>query len=185
MTFSRLVGPDCGFFYSLHGSFETTMQSPNYYTYKEPRNRFQGINSASLCILAGRYDNPLPTRFLAPIEWLKIPALAMGGSEPNKNKVAVPTRQATLCLALIDCSKNTQAPWGARDRLGIGLLYRPPAYIGKSVSACSTVPCPWPQSTSTYKVPQCIVPSSEFGLSQRYTHKTSGFKTSGFKTSGF
>ncbi len=39
-----------------------------------PRNRFQGMNSASLCSLAGRYDNPLPPRFLAPIASLKIPA---------------------------------------------------------------------------------------------------------------
>jgi hypothetical protein len=41
----------------------------------EPRNRCQGINSASLCSLAGRYDNPIPTRCLAPIDFLKIPAL--------------------------------------------------------------------------------------------------------------
>jgi hypothetical protein len=40
----------------------------------EPRNRFQGMNSASLCSLAGMYGNPIPTRFLAPIERLKIPA---------------------------------------------------------------------------------------------------------------
>ncbi len=40
----------------------------------EPRNRFQGKNSASLCSLAGRNDNPIPTQFLAPIDWLKIPA---------------------------------------------------------------------------------------------------------------
>ncbi len=40
----------------------------------EPRNWFQGINSASLCSLAGRYDNPIPSRFLAPIDFLKIPA---------------------------------------------------------------------------------------------------------------
>jgi hypothetical protein len=33
------------------------------------------MNSASLCSLAGRYDNPLPHRFLAPIDSLKIPAL--------------------------------------------------------------------------------------------------------------
>ncbi len=33
------------------------------------------MNSASLCKLAGRYDNPLPPRFLAPIDSLKIPAL--------------------------------------------------------------------------------------------------------------
>ena len=40
----------------------------------EPKKRFQGINSASLFSLAGRYDNPLPTRFLAPIDCSKIPA---------------------------------------------------------------------------------------------------------------
>jgi hypothetical protein len=40
----------------------------------EPRNRFQGINSGSLCSLAGRYDNPIPTRFLSPKDCLKIPA---------------------------------------------------------------------------------------------------------------
>jgi hypothetical protein len=35
-----------------------------------PRNQF-----ASLCSLAVRYDNPIPTRFLAPIICSKIPAL--------------------------------------------------------------------------------------------------------------
>ncbi len=39
-----------------------------------PRNRFQGMNFASLCSLAGRYDNHLPPQFLAPIDSLKIPA---------------------------------------------------------------------------------------------------------------
>ncbi len=34
-----------------------------------------GIDSASLCSLAGRYDNPIPTRFLALIDCSKIPAL--------------------------------------------------------------------------------------------------------------
>ncbi len=34
--------------------------------------RFQGMNSASLCSLAGRYDNPIPPWFLAPIDSLKI-----------------------------------------------------------------------------------------------------------------
>jgi hypothetical protein len=39
------------------------------------RNRFHGIDSASLCSLAGRYDNPIPTRLLAPIDCSKIPEL--------------------------------------------------------------------------------------------------------------
>jgi hypothetical protein len=32
------------------------------------------MNSAILCSLAGRYDNPIPPPFLAPIDFLKIPA---------------------------------------------------------------------------------------------------------------
>jgi hypothetical protein len=45
--------------------------SPYFKTFMEPRNRLQGMNSASLCSLAGRYDNPIPS----PIDRLKIPAL--------------------------------------------------------------------------------------------------------------
>ncbi len=41
----------------------------------EPWNRLHGNDSARICSLAGRYDNPIPTRFLAPIESSKIPAL--------------------------------------------------------------------------------------------------------------
>jgi hypothetical protein len=52
-------------------------QSPNFYTFKESKNRFQGTNSARLCSLSGRYDNPIPTRFLAPKDCLKIPALML------------------------------------------------------------------------------------------------------------
>ncbi len=33
--------------------------------FKEPRNRFKGIDSARLCSRAGRYYNPILTRFLA------------------------------------------------------------------------------------------------------------------------
>jgi hypothetical protein len=40
----------------------------------EPENRFQETNSARLCSPAGRYDNLIPSRFLAPIDCLKIPA---------------------------------------------------------------------------------------------------------------
>jgi hypothetical protein len=36
--------------------------------------RSPGIDSASLCSLAGRYDNPIPTQFLASIDCSKIPA---------------------------------------------------------------------------------------------------------------
>ncbi len=33
------------------------IQSPYFYTFMEPRKRFQGMNSATLCSLVGRYDN--------------------------------------------------------------------------------------------------------------------------------
>jgi hypothetical protein len=37
-------------------------------------NRFRGIDFASLCSRTGRYGNPIPTWFLAPIDCSKIPA---------------------------------------------------------------------------------------------------------------
>ncbi len=46
-----------------------------FLNFEEHRNRLQGIDSASQCSLSGgRYDNPLPTRFLSPIDCSKIPA---------------------------------------------------------------------------------------------------------------
>jgi hypothetical protein len=48
-----------------------------FYTIMEPRNRFQGMNSASLRSLAGRYDDPILPRCLAPIDSLKIPAQSL------------------------------------------------------------------------------------------------------------
>ncbi len=48
----------------------------------EPRNRFQEINSAGLCSLAGRCDNSIPNRFLHPINCLKIPAQVAPACQP-------------------------------------------------------------------------------------------------------
>ncbi len=48
--------------------------APEFFNFKGAQDRFQGIDSASLCSLAGRYDNPIPTRFLVPIDCSKIPA---------------------------------------------------------------------------------------------------------------
>jgi hypothetical protein len=42
---------------------------------KGPRNRFQRLDTHSLCSLAGQYDNPIPNLFLALIDCSKIPAL--------------------------------------------------------------------------------------------------------------
>ncbi len=42
-------------------------QNPKFFNFQvqEPRNRFHGIDSASLCNMAGPYDNPIPTWFLS------------------------------------------------------------------------------------------------------------------------
>ena len=39
---------------------------------RKPKNQFQGINSASMCSLAGQYNNPITINFLAPLNCLKI-----------------------------------------------------------------------------------------------------------------
>ncbi len=49
--------------------------------------RRAGIDSTSLCSLAGRYDNPIPNRFLAPIDCSNIPAQVNGeGSRVTQAK---------------------------------------------------------------------------------------------------
>jgi hypothetical protein len=42
------------------------------------------MNSAILCSLACRYDNPFPPRFLAPIDCLKIPAQLFITKKPEE-----------------------------------------------------------------------------------------------------
>jgi hypothetical protein len=63
-----------------------------------PRNRFQGMNSASICSLAGRYDNPIPPRFLAPIDFLKIPVF----------EIIVHNRQA-FCYVMVLSPRRTES----------------------------------------------------------------------------
>ncbi len=67
----------------------------------EPRNRFQEIDSASLCSLAGRYDNHIPARFLDPIACSKIPALLY---PPFLSGVHPPPPSPILSLFLPKCS---------------------------------------------------------------------------------
>jgi hypothetical protein len=70
------------------------MPSPYFKTFMEPRNRFQGMNSASLCSLAGRYyDNPIPSRFLVPIDCIKIPA-------PDNLPAGLFFRKANKCFGI-------------------------------------------------------------------------------------
>ncbi len=67
-----------------------------FQTFKEPRNWFQGVDSASLCSLAVRYDNPITTRFLAPIDCSKIPAQNRTYSSPLGPTWANNSRQRNL-----------------------------------------------------------------------------------------
>ncbi len=60
--------------------FLASLPEPVLKTFMEPRNRSQGMNSVSLCSLAGRYDNPIPPRFQAPVDSWKIPALLYSAS---------------------------------------------------------------------------------------------------------
>ncbi len=67
------------------------------------------MNSASLCSLAGRYDNPLPLRFLAPIDFLKIPAQFMptavdegGGRATGADANPSPNRNKLISFVIID-----------------------------------------------------------------------------------
>ncbi len=46
----------------------------NVYGAQESIPRNDSASLMSLCSLAGQYDNPIPTQFLAPIDCLKIPA---------------------------------------------------------------------------------------------------------------
>ncbi len=56
--------------------------SRNFKTFKEPRNRFHGIISSSLCSLRAVTITPIPTWFLASIDCLKISALFSAGTLP-------------------------------------------------------------------------------------------------------
>ncbi len=67
--------------------------------FKRPRNRFQGMNFASLCSLAGRYDNPLPLRFLAPIDFKNSSSDPITLSETDLNllrNISTPNAQLAL-----------------------------------------------------------------------------------------
>jgi hypothetical protein len=72
----------------------------------EPRNQFQGMNSASLRRLAGRYDNPIPIRSLAPINCVK---------KFRLSKVTVPTdsdlEHCGTILFSITLRKNPLPGW--------------------------------------------------------------------------
>ncbi len=111
-----------------------------FLNFKEPRNRFQGIDSVSLYSLAGLYHNSIPTRFLSLIDGSKIPALA--GRYDN----TIPTR----FLASIECFKIPAQfhAFGSRMcRDGIFKLLRRPEI--DSIKLILSVYAAWRAGTTT------------------------------------
>ena len=104
------------------------------------------MNSASLCSLAGRYENPIPPQCLAPIDFLKIPALSplsvvMEQVTPQqcplnviyirvlRGHCSTYSMHAGIYFLFIflpaSCAGILEQSMGARNRVGIGLSHRP------------------------------------------------------------
>jgi len=66
---------------------------------------------ASLCSLAGRYDNPIPTRFLAHIDCFKIPALVKERQEASKFELCKVGNKMILCRKRKRCHKLVRTMW--------------------------------------------------------------------------
>jgi hypothetical protein len=63
---------------NFNNTFSETVQViVKEYSYQSPKNRFR-----QFCSLAGRYDNPIPTRLLAHIDCSKVPALHSLAAKP-------------------------------------------------------------------------------------------------------
>ncbi len=75
--------------------------------------------SCVLCSLAGRYDSPIPTRFLALIDYLKIPAQLISNAERFKPSFAERAKKKTI-KDLRGISTN----WFKNRFLGYGLRRR-------------------------------------------------------------
>ncbi len=77
-----------------------------FWTLNKPRNQIQRIDSASLCSLAGRNDNP--TRFLVPIDYCKVPAV--GSIPASSNTAESGGWQMRQCKKYWKCKKNPTSP---------------------------------------------------------------------------
>ncbi len=82
----------------------------------EPRNRFQRINSASLCSLAVRYDNPIPSWFLDTIDRLKVPAQTTQKQRPNSRTKSSKKELRVFLLAMQHSQTQTHTSKGDRRK---------------------------------------------------------------------
>jgi hypothetical protein len=93
--------------------------------------------SASISSMAGRYDNPIPSRFLllAPIDCLKIPALRTGYnfhfSLPHRGEKRVEEKlEECICVSALSAGADTTTLLMMVDRVkegGCALVCTPPS----------------------------------------------------------
>ncbi len=116
----------------------------------KPRNRFQGLNSASLSSLSGQYDNPIPTRFKAPTDCLQIPAQATlaGGIYSLELIPWLHKRlkiRALSCRVVVPGLPSWESIPGLRKRsTNTGSVWQPYSRLVPSPRDCSKVPVPCP-----------------------------------------
>ncbi len=83
------------------------------------------MNSASLCSLAGRYDIPIPPRFLVPIDFLKIPAQFFKYHQQAKqDAVRFPTPIAASLLLFTENLRKTPIREKIRESVTASLSSR-------------------------------------------------------------
>ncbi len=115
------IWPQC----IIIGTPQKPEHEPEFYTFMESRNRFQGIDYASLCSLAGRYDNPLPTRFIAHIECSKIPALSTAISSVHRGRIL----RKTWCMEPYTRDDLNLMPLSTLSPIQGLWIWPPPQYI--------------------------------------------------------
>jgi hypothetical protein len=91
------------------------------------------MNSASLSSLAGQYDKPIPPQCLAPIDFLKIPALDSCSSENRKATGKAPCLISCL-LATVECHRLDVVFLFLREVLILVIYIKKGTRPGKSLS---------------------------------------------------
>jgi hypothetical protein len=96
------------------------------------------MNSASLWCLAGRYDNPIPTRCLDPIDFLKIPALIESSLELKRQRLIAKMYSKHLLYSGKRRNRN-QITYNAVALLLSGYLF----YVLLFLHINQTIRCEW------------------------------------------
>jgi hypothetical protein len=101
------------------------------------------MNSASLCSLAGRYDNPLPPWFLAPRDSLKIPAQATQLGGISSSELILGFLKRLKIWAQIDESRELRGRQGTNPKSLTGGISRLWRKVKVDSSIGMPIYCPW------------------------------------------